>query len=1690
MEFRVLGPLEAIGDDGRPVRLGGQRERALLALLLTCPNRVVSVDAIVDGLWAAAPPRSAEKTLQSHVVRLRRALEPARPRGAPGEVLITREPGYLLQVAPQALDATRFEQLVRQGRMRLAAGDPQAGAARLRQALALWRGPAFQEFQHISFARAETERLAELRLGAIEDRVHAELAAGKDRELVPELEGLVGEQPLRERLWAALLLALYRAGRQADALGAYRRARTMLVEELGIEPGVELRRLQAAILAQDPALDSVQARPQVRVVHELPNPLALVDPPCLGRADELALLQDAWKQLIRERGGAVFVAGPAGIGKTRLAADFAQQVHAQSALVCYGQCGPAPAPPLQPLAQVLSGVDASLADLGGAAARQSPAELGVALAALLQDKADGRALLLVVDELHLADPVALEALQHLRAAALAGPLVVLGLYCDDVAAEALEALLESIDPGGAWRLRLGPLGAEAVAGIAAYYAGEPPPAEVLGGLRRDSGGVPLLVHQAARGWAEARAGQRLDAAASRGAADRGALRAAETEIAQGVVDLQRLRQPPPVQPSGRTVVCPYKGLARFEPSDAEFFFGRERLIAELVARLVGAGLLGVVGPSGSGKSSLLRAGLLPALREGVLPSSQRWRQVLMRPGEQPMRELARLLDVRDDGPGLLLRAAEQCARADGRLLLVVDQFEELFTACQEQQERTSFLDELLAAAGAEQGAVVVVGLRADYYGQCAEHPGLAAQLGASQILVGPMRPEELRRAIELPAERAGLRVEPELTETMVADVAGEPGGLPLLSTALLESWERRHGRTLTLAGYREAGGVHGAVARLAERAWQGLDPEQQRIARRVLLRLAGPGEGEAVVRRRVPLREFTSSQDERVRLVLDILADQRLLTKSHDTVEVAHEALLRQWPRLRGWLEEAVQGRALHRHLIGAAREWKAAGRDPGELYRGARLAGALDWARDHHADLNDLERRFLEASRAAAEREVADARRRADREARTSRRLRGVLAGLAAVLVLALVAGGLALAQRGRAERAALGADARRLGAQALLQGDLDRSLLLAAEAVRLDDSIDTRSALLSSLLRSPQAIRVLRGGGNRLQGLALSRDGGTLAAVDNMGLVYLWAAQTGRQLAGPLEVPSAGPFQVPVFTPDGRILATGGAVEYGGMVLWDVASHKVIRRLKLAPSEGEIGNAALSPDGRLLAAGTTRGSLVFWNPASGAQLGAVLHPHRPPEPGPGVSLAFGQHGTTLYTSAQDGKTIVWDVAHRRPLRTLPIGGNLAVSPKGTTLALGQPDGSITLADAATGKRLKVLTGHTAVVARLTFSPDGAALASVSDDRTAIVWDAATGQARQTLHGHAGWVHGVAFSPDGRRLYTSSLDDTVIAWDLTRARGLARQLTGAAGHVTGVAFSPRDRNLLALVRDDGPATLWDTARRARVGKLPVSGGLVNAVAFSPDGRLLAAENHADGAVVVFDVATRTRVGRPLHPPYQGLSDSPYMSRDVNAMAFSRDGRLLATAGNDGATLLWDLATHAPVGRPLRPHPGFPVDAVAISPDGRTLASGIDDGTVLLTRVPDGTVVHKLTIANGPPVGALAFSPDGKTLATGAADGRVRLWDLRTGAARRTWLAQAGFVLSTVYSPDGTVLATSGTDGTAALWDVRSAKQIGTPLIGPSRWWGMAAFDATGHTLATVWVPESRSWALSCEFARGVGGPR
>jgi len=368
-------------------------------------------------------------------------------------------------------------------------------------------------------------------------------------------------------------------------------------------------------------------------------------------------------------------------------------------------------------------------------------------------------------------------------------------------------------------MTLGPLDHAAVAAIAGTYPDAPPVDQLVA----DSGGLPGRVHRAVRAWLRGEAARRLGATADRATSERARLRAAEDDLAASVVELQAASERAEPAAAADPVVCPFKGLASFDVDDADVFFGRERLVAEMVARLAGTPLLGIVGPSGSGKSSVLKAGLLRALQQGVLPGSDRWAIALLRPGRHPVAALEQ--SVADVVP-------------EGRLVLAVDQFEELFTACGDEPERAAFADALVAAVrDPRRRALVLVALRADFYGRCASYPELWRMLGASHIPVGPMRRDELRRAIVLPAQRAGLRVDQALVEALVADVQGQPGALPLLSTALLELWQERDGSRLAFPAYDRAGGVQGAVARLAERAYEGLTPDERPRARAMLERL-------------------------------------------------------------------------------------------------------------------------------------------------------------------------------------------------------------------------------------------------------------------------------------------------------------------------------------------------------------------------------------------------------------------------------------------------------------------------------------------------------------------------------------------------------------------------------------------------------------------------------------------------------------------------------------------------------------------------------------------------------------------------------------------------------------------------------------------------------------------------------------
>ena len=1180
-------------------------------------------------------------------------------------------------------------------------------------------------------------------------------------------------------------------------------------------------------------------------------------------------------------------------------------------------------------------------------------------------------------------------------------------------------------------------------------------------------------------------------AAARAAAGRSGLSAAEAELAGKVVDLQVVQDSARIlaAPAGPVAEgrCPFKGLASFEPADADYFFGRERLVAELVARVVGAGFLGIVGPSGSGKSSVLRAGLVPALASGVLPGSEGWRRLLLRPGERPLDELRRTLDSDAEDP---LAEALDALPAGGRLLIAVDQLEELFVACRSEPERAAFVGMLArAATDAEGRAVVVVALRADFYGRFAAYPALAGLLGANHVLIGPMQASELRRAVDLPAGAVGLQVEAELTDALVDDLEGEPGALPLLSTALLELWQGRHGDTLAVAAYRASGGVQGAVARLAEGTYARIAEVRRPLVRAIMLRLVGESESHLPVRRRAPLAELDLDRNPDAAAVLDTLADSRLLTVGEGSVEVAHEALLREWPRLREWIAEDAEWRRLRRHITQSASEWHTAGRDPGELYRGARLAAALDWAADHALDLNELERQFVDESREVSERETKRARR-------TNRRLRTLLAGVAVLLVAAVAGGILALIQRGDARDAETAQLAQRLGAEALVDEDLDRSLLLARQAVSIDDSPQTRSYLLADLLRAPRITGVMHGDGDLLRASAVSPDGRTLAVADfETGLLF-FDTRTYERIGEPLPVrcdssPSTcGWVETIAYRPDGRVIALGGN---GFIRLIDARTHELLLD---RPITGDVTRIAFTADGAQLAAVVARVCQRAWITVRHT---GTLEPAGPVIASAGFAGSWvGQFcATPFFALTPDGRSLVtasagelawWDLATRRIERAVGIEDGhqvLALSPDGRTLAVGV-DRGIRLIDARSGTVRATTRGLGATPTWLLFSPDGRTLVSTSLDGTATLWDARSATRRETLRGHSGAVQQPVFSPDGDTLYTVSHDGTAIAWDVAGGTGLERRFTFTHDRNRDPVFDDHpgrfspDGRLVALGLKRRGISLRETETLQPAGRsLTRTGGEVKDVAFAPDGRTLAAVTSA-GRASLWDLETRSLLRRPFR-----VADGP-----ARGISYSADGTMLATAGVDGVKL-WDARTGAALGAigattsaGLITGPPAAGD-VAFSPAGSLVAFVNELGgsaEIWDARRRERLVTLRPSFAE---LGgyAVAFSPDGRSLATGGLHTDVYIWDVHTGRLLRELEQGSAGVRTLDFSPDGRTLAVSGFEPVASLWDVATGARIGPTLTAGDR---RAQIDLSadgrrlllthGNGSGALWDVDPASW--------------
>jgi WD40 repeat protein/transcriptional regulator with XRE-family HTH domain len=1209
--------------------------------------------------------------------------------------------------------------------------------------------------------------------------------------------------------------------------------------------------------------------------------------------------------------------------------------------------------------------------------------------------------------------------------------------------------------------------------------------------------------------------------------------------------------------------CPYRGLLPFSESDAGVFYGRERLAAELAAKLAGraadGGLVVVTGASGAGKSSLLRAGLLPILARGEqIPGSDRWPRIVMTPTKDPLTELAaRLaalggpdaLAVRDglarhpDQAHLAIRSAvlAAAARRDGeppasgdagaRLVLIVDQFEQVFTLNPDlggEATRRAFITALYSAAatlvgeGLERAALVVIAVRGDFWDRCAAVPELVGALQDGQFVVGPMTESELRVAVTGPAEAAGLRIDVALTETILGDLRvaggdGSAGVLPLLSQAMALTWEQREGDRLTGHGYAQAGGVSHAVQTGADRAYETLPAGQQALAREVLRSMTVASRDGGYARRPVTREDLYAglpgADRAEIDAVLDAFAAERLAVLDEDRAQLSHDVLLRAWPRLRGWLEEDQASWILHGQLADAAAAWHDSGDDPSFLYRGAQLAALRQaitrWSANPACSpvLTGTQRGFVRASERAA--------------VRSGRRRRAAFAVLALLTALAVATSGVALYQRAASIRERDQVIYNQLIAQAFQLGTSDPTLAaqLTLAAYRIRPSQDLASRLLNTE-NTPLSSTIAAGAGN-LNSMAFSPDNHTLATSSspangfgNSGsTVQLWDVADpahSRPLGQPLTAGNA-PAGSLAFSPGGHTLAS---LDGSGTVwLWNVTDPAHPRPLGQPLSTGNafVDSLAFSPGGHTLvisslpaSPGSDDGTVRLWDVADPA------HPRplgRPLSTGNAFvhSLALSPDNRTLAVSSSlangSGGTVrLWDVtdpAHPRPLGQPPSAGTVPVdspafSPRGHTLADIDADGTVGLwdvTDPAHPRPLgQPLTAGNAPAASIAFSLDGRTLASGGSDGTVRLWDitdpAHPRQFGQLLAGSTDAITLVAFSSSGHTLASEGLDGVIRLWSLPQT-----VLTGGPTPVASMAFNP-DGHTLANGSGDGTVRLWDVTDPAHPRPLgqPLAGNAEISVAFSPDGHTLV-NIGAGGTVRLWDV-TDPAHPRPLgQPPTAG-------SAAVDSVVVSPGGHTLAIGSDDGTIRLWDIADPAhprPLGQPLSAGSGY-VGPLAFTPGGHTLAISSYGGTVELWDVADPAhprLLGQPLTAGSAAVDSVVFSPGGHTLAIGSDDGTVRLWDVADPAHPRPLsqplTAGNAYVGPLAFTPGGHTLVGVVGGSTVRLWDIADRahpRPLGGPPTGGASAVDSVAFSPDGYTLATGSLDgTTRLWNLNVQYA-------
>lgn len=1102
---------------------------------------------------------------------------------------------------------------------------------------------------------------------------------------------------------------------------------------------------------------------------------------------------------------------------------------------------------------------------------------------------------------------------------------------------------------------------------------------------------------------------------------------------------------------------PYLGLENFTAETTQFFFGRENLTERLSSTIQGGcRFLAVFGPSGSGKSSVIQAGLLPRLKNGILSE---WKQFAIRPTDNPFAQLkATKLEI--------------LTSSLDRIILFVDQFEELFTLCSDSI-REQFVREL-AHALAQPRFVLVIAMRDDFYSTFNSKAAPLASAPEKIIIDVPVALErvDLLAMMERPAHLAGLMLEEGLAELILKDLSRNDevnsASLPLLEFTLQQLWERRRDGQLTHAAYQAIGAVTGSLALWAEQAYSALSKDDQLLAKNLFLSLVHLGDerlGLPDTRKRRPLSEL----DTKTRKLATYFTNLRLMSTSDEMVELIHDALLREWKRLQEWIRQDRDHLQLYQDVSEAAHEWDDATHDEALLnHRGHRLKQVMIFSKNSRYRLGPVEQGYLDACVQLQEKE----------KTASTRRKQYTIAAILGIILILLGWGWnsyqSSIAFGNQAKLARVG----ELTAQSelLISKDFRSSLLLAIEAFRFLDTPQTRGALLDTAAAHPQLRQFIVGHTDYVSSVTFSPDGKMLASGSYDGTIRLWDASTGKTLGDPLIGHKDG-VNCGAFSPDGKLLASGSYDTT--VILWDVSTGRAIRRL--AAHSALVNSVVFNPDGKTLVSASNDATIIFWDIASGKAINHITTDHTSAI----ESVVFSPDGKMLASGGADKTIMLWDVATGKAIRQ-PLRGHrnyvnsVAFSPDGKTLASGSWDQTVILWDVATGKAIgSPLTGHTGKIWSVAFSPDGKSLVSGSIDNTIMLWDVATGKPiGEPLIGHASAVLSVAFSPNGKKLASGSADRDIALWDISallapntpRIReAISNPLIGHTDRILSVAFSPNSQMLASGSADDS-IILWNVSTRKPIGN-PLIGHIsdVTSIAFSPDGKLLASGGD-NGNIILWDVATQKAVGEPITRHVLG----------VTSVAFSPNGKILASSSSDRTIILWNisalLATGKIIGQSL---PGSTktnyAASLAFSADGKMLASGNYNGTIVLWNVTTRQMIGQRLTDHTSFVKSVAFSPDGKTLASGSYDSTIRLWDISTilnssstGKPISQLLAGHTAGVSTVaFSPDGHILASGSDDGTIILWDVATQKPIGRPLAEYADPITTIAFSPNGKILAS-----------------------